>query len=141
MKKFFCFVFLFFIFSISLIFPELSLRDVIDDDNFKFSIQSTTGSGVLSRYLCFSGVHSTLIKDSHSFVIGEQVEIEANNNELDIFVDKLGVRILNKEFLNSCIILSGISKLLPYYNLASACNVFIKCSKNKIVIASPKFIN
>ena len=141
MNKIFCCCFLFFIFSISLFLPDLTLKSVIDSGGDDYKMTSTTGNGVLASYLGVREGINEIINQEHDIITGEQLKLSTSSIDLAKIIDKLGLRIISTEKLNSCIIVCGISKLIPYKNSKENYNVQIKSTNREMIIASPKFIN
>lgn len=141
MSKVFSCCFLFFVFSISLFLPNLTLKEVLSENILNSETYSSTGTSVLASKIGLKEVSSSVFQDENNVIIGEMVELNIGRFGLNKIIDKLGLLVTKKLDLNSCIIISGITKLLPYKNNNDNYNVQLKVYNDSMLIASPKFMN
>jgi len=140
MNKIFSYCFLLLMFSVSLFLPSYTLEDLLESAETKQTFVST-GEGVIANLIGFNNFNHQIIEDEDNIVIGEVVELDSNKISLQIILDKLGLLVTQKHKLNSCVIICGVSKLLPYKNQNENFNVQIKATDKTIIVASPKFMN
>ena len=135
MSKFvlsFCILFL----IISSYFCFFTMLKDLCGDSCKYTIVYFPRNGVLSARI--ESANSVKFLKKESGIIGEQVEVYRDKNYLPVLVDSLGVNITNKKIMRSYIIIEGISKLFDCYK--KGINTKIKVFKDKIIIATPDFI-
>lgn len=141
MKKILYCCFLFFIFSFSVFTPKLTIKNLINDEMLSYKPLYNTGDGVIASKIGLKYLKSCFLTNENNGIIGEMVTIDKGKDFLNVIIDKLGLIILQKMDLNSCIVVLGKSKLIPYKNISEDYNVQMKVYSNSIVIASPNFIN
>jgi len=132
MNKFVTFIFISLLFISSIFLPKLSLIGKTCENKTEISVLAEKLGGINAN--CY---YSKQVDN----IIGETIEFENKNVSMAKILDLIGARVESVFCLSSCLIINAISKLVPYKNVDSTYNVQIKMSSDKIIIATPKFIN
>ena len=133
MKKIVYVLFIMSLFSLALMLPTSSLMECLvgasheEKYNLERMLVKNLDKEQVSGYL----------KDQ----LGEQVEIISSGEVIPKILNLLGARVLEKHTMASCMIINAISRKIQYRNSCENYNIQIKVSCNKIIIASPRFLN
>ena len=126
-------------FVLSIFVPKLTLNEAIDIEGSQNVLIPSVGESLISGLL--HNVNVKNVKYDLGVVKGEEVTIEDSSISAYKIVSMLGARIVEKQELSSVIILNLYTKLLPYRNKFDEFNAQMKVYHNKIIVASPKFLN
>ena len=137
MKNFFLILGSIFVVIFSMFASTKGLQDIFSIDLKDPSIKQVYASGDLGFAFEKQDTAQSLLYLEGDRVIGECIVLNGSENKVNYVVEKLGLNIINKYYLEKKLMIEGVSALLPYRLESSNINVQICFQNGSIIIGSP----